>query len=122
MDLITAALWILMNASIVADWGQTRNIATDTRTYRPYTDACTVCGAADRQEYRFKETGPARLFIGEHPSVGKVNAYFIGSLLVHNGIMLALPEKYRPYYAGVVSAYEVSAVIRNNSIGIKIDF
>lgn len=112
-----------MNASIVADWGQTRNIAMATREVHPYAESCGIyCAALNRQEYQFDETGPASLVIGKHPSTGKVNAYFIGSLLVHNGIMIALPEKNRPYYAGAVTAIEASFVIRNNSIGVKIDF
>ena len=89
-----------MNAAIVMDWGQTR------------------CGATHPQEYR-EVTNP---FLGEYPSVGRVNAWFLGSLAVNNGIMVVLPKKYRPYYAGAVTAYEVRFVIRNNSIGAKIDF
>ena len=119
----TAALWIMMNFAIVADWGQSRNIAMATREVRPYAESCgDACAALNRQEYRFIETGPAALVIGEHPSVGKVNTYFIGALVVHNGVMIALPKKYRPYYAGAVAVAEVSFVIRNNSIGVKIDF
>jgi hypothetical protein len=51
-----------------------------------------------------------------------VDRYFIGSLIVNNGIVFALPNKWRPYYAGVFAAYELKAVIHNNSIGVKIDF
>lgn len=89
-----------MNTAIVMDWGQTRHIAS-----RP-------------QQYEEVENP----FLGRHPSMGKVNAWFIGSLAVNNGIMVALPKKYRPWYAGVVTAYETRLVIRNNSIGIKVDF
>lgn len=96
----TFLLWAAMNAAIVMDWGQTR------------------CGANNPQEYR-EASNP---FLGEHPSIGKVNAWFIGSLAVNNGIMVALPKRYRPWYAGAVTAYEVRLVIRNNSIGAKIDF
>lgn len=120
--MIASALWILMNLSIIADWGQTRDIATSARTVRPYAESCTVCGSLDRQEYQYNETGPASLVIGEHPSRGQVDAFFVGSLLVHNGAMIALPKKYRPYYAGAVTAFETYFVVRNNSIGIKIDF
>ena len=98
----TLALWLLMNASIVADWGQTRYIA-------------------DHPD-RYCETGPAKLFIGSHPHRDRVDAYFIGSLVVNNGIMIALPKKYRPWYAGAVTVAETHFVISNNQIGIKIDF
>ena len=89
-----------MNASIATDWGQTRYIASHPQQYEEVENP----------------------FLGRHPSMGKVNAWFIGSLAVNNGIMVALPKKYRPWYAGVVTAYETRLVIRNNSIGIKIDF
>lgn len=96
----TLALWVLMNAAIISDWGQTRYIADHPNIY-------------------WEETNP---FLGRHPSMGKVNAWFVGSLAVNNGIMVALPKKYRPWYAGVVTAYEARLVVRNNSIGVKVDF
>lgn len=98
--MLTTSLWVLMNLSILADWGQTRCIASHPQEYREVVNT----------------------FLGEHPSMGHVNAWFLGSLVVNNGVMVALPEKYRPYYAGAVTAYEVRLVIRNNNIGIKIDF
>jgi hypothetical protein len=88
-----------MNASIVADWGQTRYIAKNPTQYREHNPV-----------------------LGSHPSVGKVDAYFVGALAVNNGIMIALPKKYRPYYAGVVTAVETHFVVSNNQIGIKVDF
>jgi len=96
----TLVLWVAMNAAIVMDWGQTRYVANHHQQYEETVNP----------------------FLGKHPSSGRVNAWFVGSLVVNNGIMVALPKKYRPYYAGVVTAYEASLVIRNNSIGIKIDF
>jgi hypothetical protein len=89
-----------MNVAIVSDWGQTRYIASHPQVY-------------------WEEDNP---FLGKHPSMGQVNAWFIGSLAVNNGIMVVLPKKYRPYYAGAVTAYEAHLVIRNNSIGVKVDF
>jgi len=96
----TAVLWALMNLSIVADWGQTRY------------------GAAHPQQFE-EISNPV---LGAHPSVGKVDAWFIGSLAVNNGIMVALPKKYRPWYAGAVTAYEAHFVVKNNSIGARIRF
>ena len=87
-----------MNLFIVADWGQTRYVAKSPQYY---------------------ETNP---ILGEKPSVSKVNKYFIGVLAVNNGIMIALPDKYKPYYAGVVTTVEAGYVAHNNSIGIKISF
>lgn len=108
----TLALWVLMNASIVADWGQTRYIATEQYVGRSGGKLGPV----------YREQGPAKMFLGSHPHRDRVDAYFIGSLLVNNGIMIALPKKYRPYYAGGVAAMEAYFVVSNNHIGIKIDF
>ena len=94
----TYILWVLMNLSLVADWGQTRSIA-----YHP----------------EYHENNP---ILGRHPSVSRVDTWFIGALAVSNGIMIALPKKYRPYYAGTVTAVETYLVVHNNSIGLKIDF
>ena len=108
----TFALWILMNASIVADWGQTRDVAT-----RHYIGRGGI-----ELSHVYREEGPAKIFLGSHPHRDRVDAYFIGSLVVNNGIMIALPKKYRPYYAGAVTAVETHFVISNNQIGIKVDF
>lgn len=89
-----------MNASIVADWGQTRYIANHPQQYHEAFNS----------------------ILGEHPSIKRVDAWFLGSLAVSNGIMTALPKKYRPYYAGGVASKETYFVVSNNSIGVKIDF
>lgn len=99
---MTFALWALMNVSIAMDWGQTRYIANHPQEY--------------------SEVGPAKVFLGSHPHQDRVDAYFVGSLVLNNGIMLALPKKYRPWYAGVVTVVETHFVISNNRIGIKFDF
>lgn len=115
----TAILWFLMNAAIVTDWGQTRQIASQytqhTMVYNADGSSTEVFGGRPR----WREINP---LIGSHPSMGRVNTYFIGSLLVHNGIMIALPKKYRPCYAGSVTAIETYFVISNDNIGIKIRF
>ena len=95
----TAALWFLMNLSLVADWGQTRNIVQNPAQYHENN-----------------------LLLGEHPSMGKVNTHFITALAVSNGIMIALPKKYRPYFAGGLAAVEMGVVVRNNSMGLKVSF
>ena len=89
-----------MNLSILADWGQTRYIAHHPEQYN-------------------EEFNP---LIHGHPSIRKVDAYFAGVLIFNNGMMIALPNKYRPYYAGVATAVEMYFVISNNHIGIKFDF
>jgi hypothetical protein len=97
--MLTTTLWLLMNLFIVADWGQTRYIAM--------------------HEDAFHETNP---ILGGHPHRDKVDAFFLGSIVVNNGIMIALPDKYRLYYAGTKIAIQAGYVIHNNSIGVKVDF
>jgi hypothetical protein len=87
-----------MNASIIADWGQTRYVV-------------------DHPEQYHEQFNP---LIYGHPHRDKVDVYFVGNLLFHNGIMLALPKTYRPYYAGAVTAVETYFVVSNNNIGIKV--
>jgi hypothetical protein len=89
-----------MNVAIVADWGQTRYIANHSTQY--------------------KETN--NIILRGHPSQKKVDAFFLGYLVLNNGVMIALPKKCRPYYAGTVTAIETYFVISNNRIGVKIDF
>lgn len=61
--MITAALWLLMNASTLVDWGQTRTIA-----HHP-----------DQYHEAFNPV------LGDHPSRRNVDAWFLGSLAVNNG-------------------------------------
>jgi hypothetical protein len=89
-----------MNMAIVADWGQTRYIA-------------------NHPEQCHEAFNPA---LGHHPSTGRVDAWFVGALAVNNGVMIALPKKYRPWYAAGVTAVEAYFVVSNNQMGIKIDF
>ena len=81
------------------DWLQTRNIA--------------------RNPDKFFETN---YYLGEHPSVGKVNGYFITIMLVHVGIVTALPSKYRSTFQYTSIAYEVSYVAGNYRLGISTKF
>ena len=96
----TAILWALMNLSIMADWHQTRYIANHPDTY-------------------WEEYNP---ILKGHPSQGEVDAFFIWHLAFNNGVMIALPKSYRPYYAGAVTAWQTRVVIRNNGVGLKIEF
>ena len=81
------------------DWAQTRNIA--------------------RNPDRWYETNAA---LGRHPSIGSVNSYFIGMMLVHVGIVTALPSKYRSTFQFTSIAYEASYVAGNYRLGISAKF
>ena len=81
------------------DWLQTRNIA--------------------RNPDKFYETNS---YLGQHPSVGKVNGYFATMMLVHVCIVTVLPSKYRATFQFTSIAYEASYVAGNYRLGISVKF
>ena len=81
------------------DWLQTRNIARDPN--------------------KWYETNSV---LGEHPSVGKVNMYFATMMLVHIGIVDALPSEYRPVFQYTTIMVELNYVAHNYSLGISMKF
>jgi len=92
------------------DWLQTRNIARHN---------CTNPATGMHDCY---ESGPAAMFIGNNPSVGQVNSYFIGAMLAHAGIVTVLPSKYRAVFQFTSIAYEASFIAGNYKIGISAKF
>ncbi|MFA6903332.1 MAG: hypothetical protein WC236_09640 [Gallionellaceae bacterium] len=81
------------------DWAQTRNIA--------------------RNPDRWYETNA---ILGDHPSVDKVDAYFVGMALAHCAIAAALPADYRAAFQYATIGIEVGYVHRNLQLGIGIKF
>ena len=81
------------------DWGQTRNIAKNPELYR--------------------EVNPV---IGEHPSTGRVDGYFVATALLHTGIAYVLPAEWRKGFQYVTIVIEAGVTNRNRNLGIKIDF
>src|SRR3990167_2148379 len=71
---------------LVADWAQTRYIAK-----RP----CENAGGGTQCQDPYLEKGLALPFIGEHPSVGRVNSYFIAGILGNYAISHTLPRDWR---------------------------
>ena len=82
----------------LADWAQTRYIAT-----RP----------------QFHETNR---FLGEHPSLGKVNNYFAATLAAHWLITDLLPSRYRPVWQYGTITFEAYFVLHNRSLGVGFKF
>lgn len=84
------------NALIIADWAQTRRIADDPN---------------------YIETNP---ILGENPTSGDVNRYFVSAIILHNVIgEVILPKKLRKKYYIGVSLFQGAAVTHNFSIGVK---
>ena len=89
----------IVTALIAADWAQTRWIATHPRNAR--------------------DLNP---ILGEHPSLGKVNAYFATFTVAHAAVSAALPVRYRAPWQYVWIGYEWSAVHRNYLAGMRMNF
>ena len=83
----------------VADWGQTLEIA-------------------DHPE-KWHENNPV---LGDHPSRGQVNAYFIATGLLHPVVSYLLPHPYRTWWQYSTIALEVVVVGNNARIGIGFGF
>lgn len=81
------------------DWGQTRNIANNPKQYY--------------------EINPV---IGEHPTTGRVNGYFLATALLHTGIAYVLPADWRKSFQYVTIVIEAGVTNRNRNLGVKIDF
>jgi len=89
------SLLVASTAANVVDWGQTRTIA-----YNPD---------------QWRERNP---FLGDHPSVGRVNNYFIARLILAPVLAHYLPE-YRTAILSVWLAIGVGYSGHNYNIGIR---
>ena len=81
------------------DWAQTREIAHDPKKYR-------------------EQNG----FLGDHPSVQRVDAYFVSAALVHYAIARMLPSDYRAGFQYVTIGIELGWVQHNAHMGIGMMF
>lgn len=84
---------------LLADWAQTRYIATHPADYH--------------------ETNP---LLGKHPSLARTNNYFAASLAVNWGAVYAMPADWRPAWQYSFIAMEAFFVLRNRSLGIGFEF
>ena len=88
------------NTLLVVDWLQTRYIADNPDDYH--------------------EINP---IMGEHPSIGEVNAYFLGSIIAMNLIgEYALDRSGRKTLYIFITGMETLAVSNNFQLGIKLRF
>lgn len=89
---VDTALWVL-------DWGQTRDIA--------------------KKPDRHRESNP---ILGDHPTTGEVDRYFVIGTAVKTGIAIALPNPYRRWWQCMWIGISISNVHRNYSIGLRLRF
>lgn len=95
----TPQLHTASNVLLVADWAQTRYIATHPQQYR--------------------EMNPT---LDDHPSIGAVNTHFIGALALNNAVYYLLPENKRRTWALVMTGVEGVCVANNARIGIRFNW
>jgi hypothetical protein len=86
-------------ATLAVDWGQTRHIA--------------------KNPDRFYEKNR---ILGANPSVGKVDAYFLGAMVGTVAVAQLLPRDYRRLFLAGTLSMELSVIEQNRSIGIKVEF
>ena len=82
---------LVLTATLLADWGQTRYIIKHPEQYH--------------------ETN---VYLGAHPSSGRINVYFATVI----GVGLLLP----PSWQWALSAFEISVIAHNRSIGVRVSF
>lgn len=93
------ALQLTYTAVTIADWSQTLHIARNPDSH--------------------SETNK---FLGEHPSTGRVNAWFAGCIALNATVASLLPRPYRNVWQSFWIGYEYSYVERNIKIGLKLSF
>jgi hypothetical protein len=60
--------------------------------------------------------------LGDHPTAGQVDAYFVGVIAGHAAVSYLLPRGWREGWQYVWIGLEVNQVYRNRSIGIRFAF
>jgi hypothetical protein len=95
-DTALEVTWLSLH---VIDWGQTLDIA--------------------RQPDKYEETN---IILGRHPSVGNVNLYMGGWVILHPIISYILPDKARPYWQMISIGVTGSCVIQNFRAGLEVRF
>ena len=91
-------MFIASQMLITADWLQTRNIARNPDSYKEYNP-----------------------ILGEHPTVGSVNVFFL-SQLVGNYYLTEYFAENRMVWLQVHNVIRGGVVVRNASIGISMRF
>jgi len=86
-------------ASTLLDWSQTRYIA--------------------RHPDQYRELNPT---LPDHPTTGRVDAHFAGSIIIGGLVANWLSSDYRKGFLSGVTVIEVSTVAHNYSVGIKMQF
>ena len=88
-------VFILSTVLLIGDWMQTREIVRNPNLYE------------------------MNLFLGEEPSMRKVDLWFTGAIATNAVIGLNLPKKYQKFWFSGVSIVEFGFNVNNYQLGIK---
>jgi len=97
----------------VIDWGQTLDIAKSQPKVLSEGDGWRMI------QRRRSEINP---ILGDHPSVGRVNTYFISSIILNSVVAHYLPKPYRNIFQVLSIGCESYFISRNYHVGLKINF
>lgn len=95
-DKAREAVYLAMH---VLDWGQTLDIAKNPDLH-----------------------GEGNSILGEHPSVKRVNRYFVATALLQVGVTHALPARWRPAFQYFWIGVEAGFVAHNYRAGVRVNF
>lgn len=100
---------------MAVDWSQT---SWAMKQYAEKEPGCTYWDGWQK-EHKYSEINP---FLGDHPSQGRINTYFVGMIVGHTAIARLLPNPYRRWWQGVFIVTEAGFVAHNFSIGARVEF
>ena len=92
----------IFTAATIIDWGQTRDIVK-----------------TNHKEIKYRETN---LYLGENPSMGKVDTYMPLAIIASLTAAHYLPKKYRKAFLFGLSLLELNALRNNHSLGLRVKF
>ena len=92
-----------------------------------YQSAVITALAADMAQTLHISKNPNKYYeinplLGKHPSQDKVIGYFVGGMIAHTAIAMALPTDYRRIWQCVWIGVESLAIYHNYSVGVKLEF
>lgn len=92
----------IFTITTIVDWGQTRDIVK-----------------TNHKEIKYRETN---LYLGENPSMSKVDTYMPLAIITSLTAAHYLPKKYRKALLFGLSLLELNALRNNHSLGLRVKF
>ncbi len=133
--LIFIAVVLLFLFTFSNAWAEDKDAWTlnDTLSQAAVLIALNVDRAQTAGSPDMKEIGFAQRFIGDHPTSGDANRYFVAAGLIHTGVAMMLPVEWkiewldmklpvRRAWQSTWFVVEVSTIGQNVSAGVSIQF